>query len=179
MNDHSIVALWMAGFLLIVVSLLNVSSSDELLITLEQYQKVLEEGNIDSIRVIDDIPYIKLHEPEKFQVGNGFQEHDRVTVNIGSITPAMVTDWESRDIHLLFEEREQNWLSVMEDTVPWLLIPGLVCLGVGYIVHEARKSKAGIKTPRERLKELDDQFKAGGVSAEDYMQQKTDILSEM
>ena len=164
---------------MIIVSLLNVSSSDELLITSEQYKTVLEAGKIDSIRVVDGVPYIKLYEPEKFAVGSRYQEYDRVTVNMGPVTPEMVADWESRGIHLSFEEREESWVTVMEDTVAWLLIPGLIFIGVGYIIHEARKSKAGIKSPRERLKELDDQFKAGELSDEEYLEQKRDILSEM
>jgi ATP-dependent Zn protease len=173
------VALWIAGLLLIIVSLLNVNPSNELLIDAQQYRQLLEGGKIDSIRVVDGSPHVKLHKPEKLRDRDRYEDRDRVTVSLGPISPPMIADWRSRGIQVSLEEREENWISVMSDAVPWLLIPGLLSLGIGYIVHEARKSKAGIKTPRERLKALDDRFEAGELSEEEYARQKEEILSEL
>ena len=173
------VALWIGGLLLVVVSLLNVRPSEEMLVDITGFQGALEAGKVDSIRVVDGIPHVKLREPDTFRQGGRYVQENRITVHLGPITPTMISDWKSRGIALSFQEREETWVSTLSEAVPWLLVIGLTALGVGYVVREARKSRSGEGTPRERLKALEDRLRAGELSESQYAEQKAEILSQM
>lgn len=173
------VALWISGLLLVVVGLLNVRPSEEVFVDITHFQGALEAGKVDSIRVADGIPHVKLREPDTFRQDGRYVRENRIRVHLGPITPAMISDWKSRGIALSFQEREETWVSALSEAVPWLLVIGLAALGVGYMVREAQKSRSGEGTPRERLKALDDRFKAGALSRSQYDEQKDEILSQM
>ena len=108
-----VVALWIGGLLLVVVSLLNVRPSGETIVDITVFQDALEAGKVDSIHVVDGIPHVKLREPDTFRQGSRYVRESRIMVHLGPITATMVSDWKSRGIALSFEEREKSWVSAL------------------------------------------------------------------
>ncbi len=177
-NQESVwkISLCLAGFLLAVIILLSLVSSDEAIINKEQYEKLLEMDLIEGAVISENTFHGKLERPISFKTEYQSGSYDRVSVEFEAITPQMIEKWEESGIRLQFEGIRDESQS-QSSTVAILVLVGFLSVGGWYIADSiVRSRREGLS---EKVKELEKQRKAGTLSEAEYWMKRSELRGDI
>lgn len=176
-------SLLLAGALILIVVLMNVLTPEEIPVSEQGFQGLVEGGLVESIVVGDHwLSCVLVREAaveEQTSVGTRPRRGRRVSINLRvPPPPAQRRQWRDEGIDVRLADAEETATRERQQWTGWALMAALLGVGLYYVVSQARSSKRH-DSPRSRLKQLDLALKQGKISREDYDRQAGAISAEL
>ncbi|NKB67284.1 MAG: hypothetical protein GKR89_09515 [Candidatus Latescibacteria bacterium] len=172
------VALILAGGLLLLVIGLNTLRSAPTLINWVQFQHLRQEGLL--VRIVARPSGWTCHLSETVRLREGREQREvsaQVVVlpDVGPIDQSQAQIWQDQGILLASDvdpPQESDWPG-------GVFMGGLLLLGGWYLWSQIYQDLRGKGSPRRRLQELEEAFKRGEMSEEEYQDARNALWAEM
>ena len=168
-------ALLLAAFLALVVLGLDALSPQAVRVPPERLAELLEQGIVERISVDDRSLQGDLTRRIDVEQGGRRLPARRVSVSLEEFTePPDFDAFRQRGVNV---ERRPRADESMEST--WLAVAlGLLGIGSWYLIAQAKHSQAH-RSPRQELKDLEEEFRAGTIGRQEYEKRVASISPEI
>ena len=167
------IALALAAFLGLVVVGLNLVAPQAFRVSQNQFRELVDSGAIVSIEIGERTLRGELAGSMEFgQQGRRVQTEQVSVVRDGSVD---IADLEAKGIRII--SADTGGAGGTDDI--WLVVVvGLLGVGTWYLFAQARHNRSH-GSPRQRLRELETEFREGRMSREEYERQASAISTDV
>lgn len=172
-------ALVLAAALLGTVAILNLLGSSEVLVSVDQFQQLRQGGAVERVRVTPSGWHADLRRPCRINSSSGeFLARQILVAGQGRPKPAQLDEWRTAGIAVDFGQDPLAQSSGWRGWSGGVLVSGLLGLGVWHLWNQVRRHRRE-GSPRQRLEELERDFKQGKLTQEEYTQRAEALWAEM
>ncbi|MBM3280513.1 MAG: hypothetical protein FJY95_20910 [Candidatus Handelsmanbacteria bacterium] len=168
-------AILLAVGLVVLVMALNQVGSTEVPIGLEHLKRLDAEDLVQSVEIAPGGWHVTLRRPSRIDNGSGELITRQVVVREqGEPGAEQARGWRSRGVRverISEPEPENGWLG-------GVLVSGLLGLGVWHLWQQMQKHRRE-GSPRQHLERLEQEFKDGKITQEEYQLRAELIMAEM
>jgi hypothetical protein len=168
-------ALLLALGLLGMVLLLNLLGSSEVPVEVEQLQRLDKEGVIEAVRISPDNWHVDLKRPCRIDRGGGeFITRQVVCSGQGEPARVLLASLRRRGVpvdYIAEPAQQAGWMG-------GVLVSGLLALGLWHLWQQMQRHRRE-GSPRQHLEALEQEFKAGKISQEEYQKRAEALMAEM
>lgn len=168
-------ALLLALGLLATVIVLNLLGSPEVPTTAEQFQRLMKERAVATVKIAPGGWHAELKRPSRIDNGGGeFITRQVVVPGQGEPDASTMAEWRKAGLQVEYIAEpapQAGW-------VGGLLVSGLLGLGLWHLWQQMQRHRRE-GSPRQHLETLEKEFKAGRVSQEDFDRRAEALMAEM
>jgi uncharacterized membrane protein len=168
-------ALWLALGLVSMVLVLNLLGSPEVPVGIEHFRRLEKDGVIAAVKISPAGWHVELKRPSRIENSGGEFITKQVVVR-GQAEPSggVVSGWEPKGIaveYIAEPVRQAGW-------VGGVLVAGLLGLGLWHLWQQMQRHRRE-GSPRQHLEKLEQEFKEGKISQEEFQKRAELIMAEM
>lgn len=176
-------SLLLAAALGIIVVLINLLSPEEIAVSEGTFRALVEDEKVTDIVVGDGwlncILVGDVTVEEQTGVGTRPRKGSRVSVNLTEVPSVEEQQqWRHAGIGVYPADADALAKRARGQQIGWLLMAVLLGIGLYYIISQAKRSKR-FDSPRGRLAKLEQAWKDGDISREDYDRKAEAISAEL
>ena len=169
----------LAGGLLLLVALLNISEAPEIPVAYDRFQRLVADGEVARLVIRTGEIGCRLRAPIELIFEDRDVVSDRLVLiwsNQPPVAAEQVSYWRSQNIQVEYDDSPS---SPYEAWTSAAFVGILACIGLWHLWGQIQTDRKGIGSPRRRLRELENQFREGRISLEDYERAREAIWAEM
>jgi hypothetical protein len=172
-----LLALALAGFLWGLVLFLSWIGPSEVPITDEQFRRLEANGMLAAIAVGEDGLRCRLRQRVRIaSSGQDVPSEHVFLLTQGGVAEERLQAWGAAGISVTRARPEEgSW----RNAAGLALVGGLLAVGVWHLWSQVRADRRAGSSPRQRLQRLEEDYKAGRLSPEEYRRQLEAISAEL